>query len=98
MPATRTRLDRLPRFATITEHHPNKLFFPPPSSPAMSREELIARKHEVIAEIRRLRRELEALQQRSDRHSRRRARQIEDRLEYLMAEEYRLRLAIDRSK
>ncbi len=64
----------------------------------MQRSQLISRKHEVIAEIRRTRRELERETQRLDRSGRRRRQSLEQRLQSLMAEEYRLRLAIDRAK
>ena len=63
----------------------------------MDRNQLIDRKHQVIAEIGRTRAELERLRLQDDRRSARRARKLESRLEQLMAEEYRLRLAIDRS-
>lgn len=58
---------------------------------------LIDRKHRVIADIQRTRRELERLRHRDDRGSQRRARETQARLEALMAEEYRLRLQIDRA-
>ncbi len=64
----------------------------------MNRSILIDRKHQVIAEIRRTRGQLEAHRQRDDRRSQRQARKLENRLEQLMAEEYRLRLQIDRSR
>ena len=64
----------------------------------MSRAELIDRKHQVIAQIQRARRELDALAARDDRRSRRRARSLEQQLERLMAEEYRLRIAIDQTQ
>jgi len=64
----------------------------------MDRSQLIERKHEVIAQIRRCQRELEPLRLRQDRHSQRRIRDLERRLEALMAEEGCLRQEIDRSK
>ena len=64
----------------------------------MDRNQLIERKQQVIAEIRRTRRELERVRQGNSRHSARRVRELEGRLDSLMAEEYRLRLAIDRSR
>lgn len=64
----------------------------------MTREQLIDRKHQVIAELRRCRRELEQLRLRDDRHSRRRIQDLERRMDALMAEEARLRQEIDRSK
>ena len=63
----------------------------------MSREQLISRKHQVIAERRRLQRELEGIRQ-SDKPNRRRISQLESRIGQLQSEEYQLRLAIDRSK
>lgn len=64
----------------------------------MPRLELIARKHEVIAQIQRARRELEREDWQDTRRHRRRRDALQRSLEALMAEEYRLRLAIDRSK
>ncbi len=64
----------------------------------MTREQLIDRKHQVIAELRRCQRELERLRLWDDRHSQRRIRELERRLDQLMAEEARLRQEIDRSK
>ncbi|MEZ4770028.1 MAG: hypothetical protein R2844_16545 [Caldilineales bacterium] len=63
---------------------------------AMNRSQLIDRKHEVIAEIRRTRRELERERSRSG--SQGKARQLEARLDWLMAEEGRLRREIDRAR
>lgn len=63
----------------------------------MNREQLIARKHEVIAERRRLQRELEGMRGDSWRQ-RRRIADLQRRIERLHAEEYRLRLEIDRSR
>jgi FtsZ-binding cell division protein ZapB len=64
----------------------------------MDRETLIDRKQQVIADIRRCQMELNQLRLRSDRLSQRRVQELERRLESLMAEEYRLRQAIDRSQ
>ena len=64
----------------------------------MDRSQLIDRKHQVIAQIQRTRRELEALRLRPDKASQRRARELESRLDVLMAEEARLRQEIDRSR
>ena len=64
----------------------------------MDRNQLIDRKHQVIAQIQQARRELEPLRTREDRRSRRRVRALEERLEKLMAEEYRLRIAIDQAR
>ena len=61
------------------------------------RESLIARKQEVLRELTRARRQLEAVQQSGDRHQRQRANELEGEIERLMAEEYRLRIAIDRA-
>ncbi len=61
------------------------------------RESLIARKQEVLRELTRARRQLEAVQQAGDRHQRQRATELEGEIERLMAEEYRLRIAIDRA-
>ncbi|MCS7040240.1 MAG: hypothetical protein RMN24_12460 [Anaerolineae bacterium] len=58
---------------------------------------LIARKNEVIAAQERLRRELARLEEQPHGDERRR-RQLLRQLEALMAEEYRLRLAIDRAR
>ena len=63
---------------------------------AMNRSQLIDRKHEVIAEIQRTRRELERERLRPD--SQGRVRQLETRLDGLMAEEGRLRRAIDQAR
>jgi len=64
----------------------------------MDRSQLIDRKHQVIAQIQQARRELEPLRTREDRRSRRRVRALEERLERLMAEEYRLRIEIDQAR
>lgn len=63
-----------------------------------SRHELVARKHEVRGRIERLRRELVREQDLGDQANRRRLRKLENQLERLMAEEYRLRVAIDRNR
>lgn len=60
------------------------------------RETLIARKHEVRRAVAKCQRELEQLRRRSPLPARKVAR-LEDQVERLMAEEYNLRLAIDRS-
>ncbi|MCZ0939391.1 MAG: hypothetical protein OXJ55_12190 [Caldilineaceae bacterium] len=62
------------------------------------RESLIARKHEVLRELTRARRQLEAASSADSRRQRSRRQQLEGEVEQLMAEEYRLRIAIDRSK
>ncbi len=64
----------------------------------MDKAALIARKHEVIAQIARVRRELVREQQHPTKKNRRRRAQLQRQLEQLMAEEYRLRLQIDRSR
>lgn len=62
----------------------------------MNRSQLIDRKYEVIAEIRRTQRELEGARSWPDSQSR--LRQLQARLDELMAEEGRLRRAIDRAR
>lgn len=64
----------------------------------MNREQLISRKHEVIADIARTRRELEKEQQRATWRNHHRRMALERRLDALMAEEHRLRLEIDRTR
>jgi hypothetical protein len=64
----------------------------------MSRSQLIERKHQIIAQIQRTRRELERLRLQADRRSQRRTQELEAQLAALMAEEYRLRIEIDRSR
>lgn len=64
----------------------------------MNRDQLIDRKHQVIAQIQQARRELGPLRMRDDRRSRRRVLALEERLEQLMAEESRLRIEIDQAK
>ena len=60
---------------------------------------LIARKQAVQQEIQRTRRELNGLcRPEITRPNARRIAQLENQLERLMAEEYRLRLAIDRAR
>jgi hypothetical protein len=63
-----------------------------------SQHDLIARKHEVRGRIERTRRALAQEQSRGEQASRRRVRKLEDELEKLMAEEYRLRLSIDQRR
>jgi hypothetical protein len=63
------------------------------------RASLIARKHAVRGEIERTQRELARLRSPdSVNPNQRRIRQLEKKLEQLMAEEYRLRVAIDRAR
>jgi hypothetical protein len=62
------------------------------------RESLIARKQEVQRELTSAQRQLEAIRSADNRHSRRQRQQLEIEVEQLMAEEYRLRIAIDRSR
>lgn len=62
------------------------------------RESLIARKQEVLRELTRARRQLEATRQSGNAHQRQKAKELEGEIERLMAEEYRLRIAIDRAK
>ena len=64
----------------------------------MDKASLIARKHEVIARQARLRRELERENARASKKNKRRRQQLQRELDALMAEEYRLRLQIDRSR
>ncbi len=64
----------------------------------MIRDQLIARKHEVIAAIQRTRRDLEREQLQPTWRNRRRRAALERELEHLMAEEHRLRLLIDQSR
>ena len=64
----------------------------------MDREALIARKNEVRRQIERLQRELTQQQNAAEpQRNRRRMAQLEQQVELLMAEEFNLRLAIDRS-
>lgn len=64
----------------------------------MNKTLLIARKHEVIAQIARVRRELEREKFVDSKRNRRRREQLQRELDSLMAEEYRLRLQIDRTR
>lgn len=63
---------------------------------AMNRSQLIDRKHEVIAEIQRTRRTLERERGKAGRESR--LRELQARLDWLMAEEGWLRREIDRAQ
>jgi len=64
----------------------------------MDRFALIARKQEVRRQIERVNRQLEAERNAADpKRNRRRIAQLEQQLQTLMAEEYALRLEIDRS-
>jgi phosphotransacetylase len=64
----------------------------------MDRFALIARKQEVRRQLERVNRQLEAARNAADpERDRRRIAQLEQQLQTLMAEEYALRLAIDRS-
>lgn len=64
----------------------------------MDRFDLIARKQEVRRQIERLNRQLDAERSAADpKQDRRRINQLEEQLQRLMAEEYALRIAIDRS-
>ena len=64
----------------------------------MDRFALIARKQEVRRQIERVNRQLEAENNAADpKRNRRRIAQLEQQLQALMAEEYALRLEIDRS-
>ncbi len=62
------------------------------------RASLIARKQEVLRELTRAQRQLEAIRSAENRHQLRQQQQLENEVEQLMAEEYRLRIAIDRSR
>ncbi len=63
------------------------------------RASLIARKHAVRGEIQRTQRELAHLRSPDSVNlNKRRIRHLENKLEQLMAEEYRLRVAIDRAR
>ena len=59
------------------------------------RASLIARKQEVLGELARARRQLEAASQSGNPQQRQ---QLESRIEQLMAEEQRLRVSIDRAR
>ena len=62
------------------------------------RESLIARKQEILRDLTRARRRAEVVRQSESLHQQSQRRQLENEIEQLMAEEYRLRIAIDRSK
>lgn len=62
------------------------------------RELLIARKQEVLRELTRARRQLDGIRYGDSPHQRSRRQQLESEVEKLMAEEYRLRIEIDRAK
>jgi hypothetical protein len=62
------------------------------------RESLIARKQEVQRELTSAQRQLEAIRSADSPHQRRQLQQLENEIEQLMAEEYRLRIAIDRAR
>ena len=62
------------------------------------RESLIARKQEVLRELKRAQRQLDAIQIADSQHQRHQLLQLESEIEQLMAEEYRLRIAIDRAR
>lgn len=62
------------------------------------RESLISRKHEVLRELTRARRQLEATRSSDSPHRRSQRQRLESEVEQLMAEEYRLRIEIDRAK
>ena len=61
-------------------------------------ESLIARKQEILRELTRARRQLEGVRLSSNPHQRRQRQQLEREMEQMMAEECRLRIAIDRSQ
>jgi flagellar hook-associated protein FlgK len=63
----------------------------------MPRSQLIEQKQQVIAQLQRARRELERLRGQTDPRSQQRVRELEAHMDRLMAEEHRLRLAIDRA-
>ena len=62
------------------------------------RESLIARKQEVLRELKRAQRQLEVIQIADSPHQRRQLQQLESEIDHFMAEEYRLRIAIDRAR
>lgn len=62
-----------------------------------NRESLIARKQEVVRELTSAQRRLETIHSADNPHQRRLRKQLESDVEQLMAEEYRLRIAIDRT-
>ena len=64
----------------------------------MDRATLIARKHEVQRQLEQARRQLAAQQNAADpKRNRRRIATLEQQIEQLMAEQFNLRLAIDRT-
>lgn len=63
-----------------------------------SRESLISRKHEVLRELTRARRQLEAARRSDISYQKGQRKRLESEVEQLMAEEYRLRIEIDRTK
>jgi hypothetical protein len=62
------------------------------------RESLIARKQEVLRELTRAQRQLAAIRSADNPHQRGQQQQLEIEIEQLMAEEYSLRIAIDRAR
>lgn len=63
-----------------------------------ARQDLIARKHDIRRQIEQTQRELARLREpAADKPNRRRIRKLETRLDALMAQEYALRVAIDRA-
>ena len=62
------------------------------------RESLIAHKQEVLQKLTRAQRRLETIGDADGPFQRRQRGQLESEVEQLMAEEYRLRIAIDRAK
>ena len=62
------------------------------------RESLIARKQEVLRELTRAQRQLDAIQIADSQHQRHQLQQLESEIDHFMAEEYRLRIAIDRAR
>lgn len=62
------------------------------------REQLITRKQEVLRELTRARRQLDGIRYNASPRQRSRRQQLETEVEQLMAEEYRLRVAIDRAR
>lgn len=63
-----------------------------------NRESLITRKQEVLHDLTTARRRLHAIDQSAGRQSHQERKQLERQIEQLMAEEYRLRIAIDQAK
>ena len=62
------------------------------------RESLIAHKQEVLRKLTKAQRQLEAIGSADGPYQRRQRGRLESEVERLMAEEYRLRIAIDRAK